>query len=95
MKKILFLFVIASLYLSGCYQDHKSTDMLKNEIQKKEIFLAILNDDQLSSAMTDSFTGLIVLNRFPLRDSTHFAYSMRFGRCSATSRNLRPAKSQA
>lgn len=54
MKKTLLFLVAASLYLGGCYQDHKAADMLKNEIQKKEIFSAIVNDDQLSSAMMDS-----------------------------------------
>ena len=54
MKKTFILLAIVSFYLVGCYQDHKAPDMLKNEIQKKEIFTAILGDDQLSSAMMDS-----------------------------------------
>ena len=54
IKTILILLLTTSLYLSGCSEDHDSTEMLKNDTQKQEIISAIANNDQLSSMMMDS-----------------------------------------
>lgn len=54
-------------YITGCAQP-KAPDMLKNDAQKKEIFSAILNNEQAVSEMMDS---IIVQHRDHLMMKMH------------------------
>ena len=53
MKKTFILLAVASLSLVSCETNHKS-DMLKNEVQKQEIFSEILSSDKLLSDFMDT-----------------------------------------
>lgn len=53
MKCSLFLLTGATLYITACTQPDTST-MLKDDVRKKEIISALVNDDEASSALIDS-----------------------------------------
>ena len=53
MKYVLLLITAATILFSACTQP-KVSEMLKNEMQKKEIFSVILSDADLSSELMDS-----------------------------------------
>ena len=54
MKKTLILLAIASLSFTSCSSNDKAPEMLNNEIQKKEIFSAIISNDKLLSEFMDT-----------------------------------------
>ena len=54
MKKLFLILASTSLSLISCSSDHRAPEMLNNEIQKKEIFTAIISDDKLLSEFMDT-----------------------------------------